>query len=673
MKFRTKTIVGIALIEAVLLAILMWNGMSQLQSSNEDNVERRMASISRLLVASLRDAMVASDLATVEAVVNDVMATGDISYMRVLGPGDLLMAQMGKLPLQPVRHEARLDLSGDGLYDHVLPVEVAGQNFGSIQFGMDLGRLQDLLGQARRWYLALSALEMALVAVFSFVLGGVLTRQLLKLRDASQALADGDFSVRVPVRGEDELAETARAFNRMADMLSDHTRILEETVRQRTLDLRDALREREAANEHLQRLNLALEAEKVRAQQASVAKSQFLAVMSHEIRTPINGVLGSLQLALRRPLDEALRQHLETAASSGQLLRQIIDDILDHSKIEAGKLDILREPVHLPALLRDLVAMMTPAAEAKSLALRVQAAAGLPDWLLGDGLRLRQVLLNLLSNSVKFSQHGEVVLRVRRLPASQVPPCGERLELAVSDSGIGMSAQQIGQLFQPFQQAESTTTRRFGGTGLGLSITKRLVEFMGGEIRVESAPGQGSCFTLQLPLDLPDPDATAERDRATTEEGDRAAQPRTGQRLRGLRILVVDDTSVNLIIMRGILGQQGAQVQVALDGQQALAALQQQPQGFDLVFMDMRMPHMDGLQATRAIRDDGRWQELPIVAITANATREDRQACLAAGMNDFIGKPFELDQVVEVALRFCRGVATCSQNQLPEDSRPVST
>ncbi len=659
MKFRTKTIVGIALIEAVLLAILVWNGMNQLQSSNEDNVERRMASISRLLVASLRDAMVASDVATVEAVVKDVMGTGDISYMRVLGPGDILITQVGKLPAQPVRHEARLDLSGDALYDHVLPVEVAGQSFGSIQFGMDVGRLQDLLGQARRGYLALSALEMVLVAVFSFVLGGVLTRQLLKLRDASQALADGDFSVRVPVRGEDELAETARAFNRMADMLSDHTRILEETVRQRTLDLQEALREREAANKHLQRLNLALEAEKARAQEASVVKSQFLAVMSHEIRTPINGVLGSLQLALRCPLDEVLRQHLETAASSGQLLRQIIDDILDHSKIEAGKLEVVREPVHLPGLLRDLLAMMMPAAEVKSLVLRVQAAAGLPDWMLGDGLRLRQVLLNLLSNSVKFSQHGEVVLHVQRLPASLAQPLGERLELAVSDDGIGMSAQQIEQLFQPFQQGESSTTRRFGGTGLGLSITKRLVEFMGGEIRVESAPGQGSRFTVELPLDLPDPAAMADRDQASAEEdGQGRAQPRTGQRLLGLRTLVVDDTSVNLLIMRGILGQEGARVQVALDGQQALAALQEQPQGFDLVFMDMCMPHMDGLQATRAIRDDGRWQGLPIVAITANVTREDHQACLAAGMNDFIGKPFELDRVVEVARRLCCGLAT---------------
>lgn len=656
MKFRTKTIVGIALIEAVLLAVLVWNGMNQLQSSNEDNVERRMAGISRLLVASLRDAMVASDVATVEAVVKDVMATGDISYMRVLAPGDILIAQMGQLPVQPVRHEARLDLNGDALYDHVLPVEVAGQSFGQIQFGMDVGRLQDLLGQARHWYLALSALEMVLVAVFSFVLGGVLTGQLLKLRDASQALADGDFSVRVPVRGADELAETARAFNRMADMLSDHTRILEETVRQRTLDLQDALREREAANDHLQRLNFALEAEKVKAQEASVAKGQFLAVMSHEIRTPINGVLGSLQLALRCPLDEVLRQHLETASSSGLLLCQIIDDILDHSKIEAGKLEILREPVHLPSLLRDILAMLAPAAEAKWLPLRVQAAAGLPDWVLGDGLRLRQVLLNLLSNSVKFSQHGEVVLRVQRSPVSPQPPLGECLELAVSDSGIGMSAQQIDQLFLPFQQGESTTTRRFGGTGLGLSITKRLVESMGGDIRVESVPGQGSCFTVRLPLDLPDPAAIADRDRASAEEG--AAQCRIGQRLQGLQILVADDIPVNLLIMKGILGQEGAQVQVAQDGLQALAALNKQPQGFDLVFMDVSMPHMDGLQATRAIRDDGRWQDLPIVAITANVTREDRQACLAAGMNDFIGKPFKLDQVVEVTCRLCCGIAT---------------
>lgn len=656
MKFRTKTIVGIALIEAVLLAVLVWNGMSQLQSSNEDNVERRMASISRLLVASLRDAMVASDVATVDAVVKDVMTTGDISYMRVLGPGDILIAQVGQLPVQPVRHEARLDLSGDAFYDHVLPVEVAGQSFGQIQFGMDVGRLQDLLGQARHWYLALSALEMALVAVFSFVLGGVLTRQLLKLRDASQALANGDFSVRVPVRGEDELAETARAFNRMADMLSDHTRILEETVRQRTLDLQDALREREAANDHLQRLNFALEAEKVKAQEASVAKSQFLAVMSHEIRTPINGVLGSLQLALRCPLDEGLRQHLETASSSGQLLRQIIDDILDHSKIEAGKLEILHEPVHLPSLLRDTLAMLAPAAEAKLLPLRVQAEAGLPDWVLGDGLRLRQVLLNLLSNSVKFSQHGEVVLRVQRLPASPQQPLGEYLELAVSDSGIGMSAQQIDQLFLPFQQGESTTTRRFGGTGLGLSITKRLVEAMGGDIRVESVPGQGSCFTVRLPLELADPAAIADRDRATAEEG--AAQSRIGQRLQGLNILVADDIPVNHLIMKGILGQEGARVQVAQDGLQALAALHEQPQAFDLVFMDVSMPHMDGLQATRAIRADGRWQDLPIVAITANVTEEDRQACLAAGMNDFVGKPFKLDQVVEVTCRLCRGTAT---------------
>jgi CheY-like chemotaxis protein len=179
---------------------------------------------------------------------------------------------------------------------------------------------------------------------------------------------------------------------------------------------------------------------------------------------------------------------------------------------------------------------------------------------------------------------------------------------------------------------------------------------MGGDIRVESVPGQGSCFTVRLPLELADPAAIADRDRTTAEEG--AAQSRIGQRLQGLNILVADDIPVNHLIMKGILGQEGARVQVAQDGLQALAALHEQPQAFDLVFMDVSMPHMDGLQATRAIRADGRWQDLPIVAITANVTEEDRQACLAAGMNDFVGKPFKLDQVVEVTRRLCSGIAT---------------
>ena len=338
------------------------------------------------------------------------------------------------------------------------------------------------------------------------------------------------------------------------------------------------------------------------------------------------------ELLAATPLDASQREVTETIRSSGQILLAIINDILDLSTIESGQLALEKAPFSLVSVLSQAMKVVSPAAQAKGLALDVDADASIPSHLIGDRLRLGQVLVNLLSNAVKFTDAGRVTLSTRLVPATSITPATIRIE--VRDSGIGIEPEHLSRLFQPFEQGDASMSRRFGGTGLGLAISKRLVELMDGRLWGESRPNVGSTFSLELPLRAAEVPAPPSRPV-------KAAVP-LAPPARNLRLLIAEDNPVNQRVASRMLQRLGYKADVVDNGRLAVEAVERQ--AYDVIFMDVQMPELDGLEATRRIK--ARTGQVPwIIALTAHALEDDRKQCLSAGMNDFLSKPVQLTEL----------------------------
>jgi signal transduction histidine kinase/ActR/RegA family two-component response regulator len=365
---------------------------------------------------------------------------------------------------------------------------------------------------------------------------------------------------------------------------------------------------------------LALEQAQIEAQEASRAKSAFLAMMSHELRTPMNGVLGMAHALGSTRLDARQADYLETIVESGDGLMAILNDILDLSKIEAGKLELEAAPFEIRALGRQLQRVWGETARAKGLALSLQIAPDTPRWLSGDPIRVRQILLNLVSNALKFTQQGRVAVAI-------APDAAGGVRITVADTGIGMTPEQQAKLFTPFVQGDRSIARRFGGTGLGLSICRELAEMMGGRIGVVSRPGEGSTFTVVLGL-------------ATAEAPASEAAPDVAPDVAGARVLVVDDNLANQAVARAILEAVGVLVATAGDGREALARLR--VEDFDVVLMDVHMPVMDGVEALRRLRNgEGGRRDVPVLALTADAMSGEVERLIGLGFDDAHPKPIQ--------------------------------
>ncbi len=479
-------------------------------------------------------------------------------------------------------------------------------------------------------------MQIGLVAVMVPVMAYALSRfthhllaaPLVRLQEGIRGVENGRLDpIQVSETG-DEIEYLGHQLNQMIGRLRasqaevmDHRQMLEERIRQRTEALEEATQ---------------------RAMSANRAKSEFLANISHELRTPMNGVLGMLDIVLDDQLPAVHREHLEISKGCANTLLALLNDLLDLSKIEAGKMLLERIAFDVRLLAEDSTRAMKAKAVENGIRLRFLASPAVPARIMGDPLRFRQILTNLVSNAVKFTEHGQVDVDLAMGGGQANQPW---LRLTVRDTGLGIPTGKLNDIFEDFTQADGSVSRKYGGTGLGLAITRRLVQMHGGTIQVQSRVGEGSTFTVEMPVE------TAAEVDLTPVVSSRSSGPAVGSGNlgSGRLVLVAEDNAVNQRVIAAVLTKQGFRVVVAGNGREALAEMNRE--SAEIILMDVQMPEIDGLTTARLIRENPAWGHVPIIALTAHAMNGDRERCLQAGMNDYLSKPVAPMAVVDCVRR----------------------
>ena len=577
-----------------------------------------------ILAASTLEAVLTEDIPLIETV---ILQSKTVTNNVV----SLTITNADREPLVNWQNSALID-DGSALFTHQ-DYLIAGEYFGSIEISWSLAELQTIANQL----IALAQLFVAillviLTAIILFLVRRLAISPLLLIQQRLEAITQGELVTRPETGSSIELIELSRSINTLTSELRHQKQIIATDIEQQI-----------AIEQQLRAAKIAAENSQVAAENAARVKGEFLANMSHEIRTPMNGILGMTALLLDDQLSPNQFERGQTIKRSAESLLSIINDILDFSKMEEGKLEIEEIPININMVLSDFSQLIGFQAKEKGLELEFPPSTQPgPLAFYGDPGRISQILTNLAGNAIKFTKQGKIAVSYKVINSTDDRSL---IHFSVSDSGIGLTDDQQNNLFNRFAQADTSTTREFGGTGLGLAISRQLVELMGGEIGVESELGVGSTFWFTL--DLAHAETSLIPKIATTP-----GQLNAGKTLQlpqfQAKILLVEDNHTNQLVAFGLMNKIGLMPDLAINGQEAIEAVARNQ--YDLVFMDCQMPVMDGYAATRAIRRNPaneETQQIPIIAMTANTMQGDQERCMNAGMNGFIGKPFDITQICE--------------------------